>query len=333
VTDPPIITTSERKSFATCPQQWFWSFRCGLTSTQEKPDAYWFGIGVHEALAEWYGLGFKRGPHPAKTFRAWVGEEVRMIKASHSDRDREWYDEQLYLDAGELGTAMLTAYVDTYGRDDDWEVLAIEQPFELEIVDDDEVVAIFTSTFDGVERDAIDGKPYLMEHKTAAYISLAYLRLDNQAGSYFAAASLVLRHQGIIGPDENIEGIQYNFLRKSKPDPRPRNAGGAYLNKDGSISKVQPPPAFVRPEPIERSPREVNRQVERIADEVSIMNKMRTGELPVTKNTGIHCVRCPFFDMCVLHEKGGAAWKEFRDAEFARHDPYARYRGLKSAAE
>jgi Zierdtviridae exonuclease len=331
--DPPIITTSERKSFTTCPQQWWWSFRCGLTSKQETPDALWFGIGVHIALAEWYGYGFERGPLPVDTFRAWVGDEIRFIKASYSDREREWYDEQLYLDAKELGTEMLTGYVARYGKDPDWEVLAIEQPFELEIVEDDEVIAIFTSTFDGVYRDHSDGMLKLMEHKTAAQIALAYLALDNQAGSYFAAATLVLRHLGILKEDEDIEGIQYNFLRKAKPDPRPRNAGGAYLNQDGSVSKKQPPDNFVRPDPIERSPREVGSQIARIADEVGVMNKIRTGELPILKNTGIHCVRCPFFMMCTLHEKGGAAWMEFRDAEFAKRDPYARYRGEKSAAE
>ena len=179
---------------------------------------------------------------------------------------------------------MLNAYVDTYDRDENWEVLAIEQPFELEIVDHDEVVAIFTSTFDGVERDADDGKLYLMEHKTAAQISTAYLPLDDQAGAYFAAATIVLRHQGIIGPKENIEGIQYNFLRKSKPDPRPRNERGAYLNKDGAISKSQPPPAFVRPDPIERSPGEVYSQIARIADEVAEMDDLRSGRKPVRKN-------------------------------------------------
>jgi hypothetical protein len=113
----------------------------------------------------------------------------------------------------------------------------------------------------------------------------------------------------------------YNFLRKSAPDQRPRNAGGAYLNQDGTVSKRQPPKAFHR-EPIDRSPREVNQQFRRLTDEVVIMNYMRDGKLPVTKNITDMCPYCPFFTMCTLHEKGGNAWKSFRDKEYIVKDPY-----------
>jgi hypothetical protein len=62
-----------------------------------------------------------------------------------------------------------------------------------------------------------------------------------------------------------------------------------------------------------------------------MMNMMRTGELPVTKTITDMCPYCPFFTMCKLHERGGNAWKEFRDSEFAVVDPYVEHR--KSAAE
>jgi hypothetical protein len=156
------------------------------------------------------------------------------------------------------------------------------------------------------------------------------LSLDDQAGGYYAAATVVLRAQGILGPKESIYGIMYNFLRKARPDERPRNRGGAYLNKDGTVSKRQPPAAFHR-EPIDRSPREVQQQLRRLTDEVMIMNKMRSGELPVTKTVTYECPYCPFFDMCVLHERGGRAWEQFRDKAYTIEDPYKDHR--KSAAE
>jgi hypothetical protein len=61
------------------------------------------------------------------------------------------------------------------------------------------------------------------------------------------------------------------------------------------------------------------------------MNKMRSGELPVTKTTNDMCPYCPFFTMCVLHEQGGNAWKEFRDKQYTRVNPYEDMR--KSASE
>jgi Zierdtviridae exonuclease len=330
VGNPPIIRTSERKEFRRCPQRWWWGYRCGLRGKGKPADALWFGTGIHVALASWYGEAFHRGPLPAHTFRDWIGNEVREIKANLTDRDRDWFDEPVYIDAGDLGQEMLSEYVRTYGIDRSLEILAVEQPFQVELTEDDEVVAIFAGTFDGVALDHEDGNIYLLEHKTAGSVKTAHLPLDDQAGGYFAAATVVLRHQGIIAPRENISGIMYNFLRKAMPDPRERNKAGAYLNKDGSISKRQPPPPFHR-EWIDRSPGEVRSQLQRITDEVVIMNGIRNGELPITKNTNDQCTYCPFYTMCLLHERGGNAWKEFRDKEYRIEDPYADHR--KSTAE
>ena len=320
MSNPSIISNSERNTFGRCPQRWAWMYLDNLASRQRPADALWFGVGVHEALAEWYQPGFERGTHPADYFEDWVGEEVRVIKASRADKDREWFDEPLYEDAGELGVAMLTEYVNKYGNDRDLEILAIEQPFELELVRDDEVVALFIGVFDGVALDHRDKMIKLLEHKTASAIKTAHLSLDNQAGSYFAAATVVLRWQGILEPKEAIEGIEYNFLRKSLPDQRKRNEHGAYLNKNGDISKKQPPPPFVR-EFVDRGPREVRRQLERLTDEVIEMNMVRSGELKVRKVINDTCPYCPFYTMCVMHERGGKSWMEYRDAQYSKREP------------
>jgi hypothetical protein len=319
--ETPIIRTSERSAFGRCPQQWWWAYRDGLRSKARPADALWFGIGIHEALAEWYLPGYERGAMPSDTFEAWAGDEIRYIKSNFADRDREWFDEPVYEEAVELGIAMLDHYIDHYDTDPRWEILAIEQPFEIELVKDGEVVAIFKSRLDGVGIDHKLGEIVLLEHKTAGSIRTAHLPLDNQAGSYFAVATIVLRHQDILGPKEFISGIEYNFLRKSRPDPREHDARGQYLNKDGTVSKKQPPPAFLR-EFVDRTPREVKSQLRRLTDEVDIMNRMRSGEIAVTKTVTNMCPNCPFFTMCVLHEHGGNAWKEFRDSHYTVINPY-----------
>lgn len=320
MTNPPIISNSERNTFGRCPQKWWWAYVENLQAKAKPADALWFGTGIHEALALWYGEGYDRGPLPAKTWKLWVGDEIRYIKANYADHDREWFDEPIYFDAKELGIAMLDNYIKEYDDDPDLEILAVEQPFELELVRDDEVVGIFIGIFDGVAIDHEEGMIELLEHKTAGAIKTMHLPLDNQAGSYFAAATIVLRHQGILGKKEFISGIKYNFLRKSKPDPRQRNSRGAYLNKDGNISKVQPAKPFLR-EFVDRGPREVRSQITRITDEIVIMNKVRSGELPVTKVVNDMCPYCPFYAMCVMHERGGIAWEEFRDAKYSKRPP------------
>src|ERR1043166_425769 len=125
MSDLPIVRTSERGAFGRCPQKWWWKYQKGLNPKGETTDALWFGIGVHIALAEWYQKGKKRGPHPADTFEAWAGDEFREIRSSRED----WDELPKYEDATELGISMLEGYVDEYGKDPSWHVIATEMPF------------------------------------------------------------------------------------------------------------------------------------------------------------------------------------------------------------
>jgi hypothetical protein len=289
----------------------------GYRQNSPQADALWFGYGVHEALAAWYLKGKRRGPHPADTFEKWAGEEIAFAR-TYLD---ETFDEPIWVDACELGIAMLEEYTNYYGRDTQWDIISIEQPFRVRIMRNGEAVAYFTSRWDGVLRSNEDGKVYLLENKTASQISLAYLELDDQAGSYWAVASQLLKAQRILGPNENIAGIIYNFLRKTKPDERPYNNDGQYLNKDGTVSKKQPPQAFVRTV-IERSPKEQNTQLARIADEVMVMNAVREGIIPITKTVTRDCTYCPFWIPCNLHERGSDSYKTVLKNHYRQQDPY-----------
>lgn len=302
----------------------------GLRSTSEERDALWLGTGVHEALAQWYNKGLRRSSvHPADYFKTWAGEGIGEIRAQYASHDKQWFEEPKYVDAIELGEAMLDGYVELYGKDPQWYVLFIEHSFKVRVMWDGEPIAIFHGTFDGVVRDLDDGYIYLLEHKTAAQIRTGFLALDDQAGGYLAVAESVLRAKGILKPGERIHGIIYNYLRKSFPDDRPQNEKGEYLNMDGSVSKKQPPKKFVR-EVIERGADEPRNQMIRLANEVQIMNGMRTGAIPVYKNTTPDCDWCPFFVMCKVHERGGD-WDTIARSAYYQQDPYGPYH--KSAAE
>lgn len=323
--DLPLVNTSARKCFRRCPRQWVWSYVDGLQVRGDQADALWLGTGVHLALAEWYQPGYKRGQHPARTFEKWADGEVRYVRSYLGEN----FEDAVWEDAVELGTAMLENYIDEYGKDPDWYIIAIEQQFKVKLTYQGDDIAWFFGTFDGVLRLRSDRRVYLIEHKTAGQISLPYLVLDDQAGGYWAVATRVLRARGVLRSDEYIAGIIYNFLRKAKPDDRPQDESGQYLNKDGSVSRRQPPPYFTR-EIVERSPAELRSTLLRLKDEVYLMNLVRNGELPIIKNTTRECTFCEFFHMCQLHERGGEAWRTLA-AEYNRRDPYENY--TKSAAE
>lgn len=325
----PVVTTSARSAFRRCPQRWWWQYVEGLQPRGDAPDALWFGIGIHEALAQWYLPGKKRGPHPADTFEDWHGDQERRILAQLPDREYDEGERAKYEDALALGVSMLEDYVETYDRDGQWSIIAVEHPFVIKVMRNGKIIAYFASTWDGVERDEADGRVYLVEHKTAGQVQLPYLELDDQAGIYWAIATAVLRARGVLGPKESIRGIKYNFLRKSLRDERPQNEFGEYLNKNGTVSLKQPPPRYVR-HLVERSPSERRTQMQRLSDEVAWMMAMINGTMPVIKYTTKECTYCPFFTMCKLHERGGDKYQTIARIDFRKGEPFDRY--LKSAA-
>jgi len=283
-----------------------------------QADALWFGIGIHEALAQWYLKGLKRGPHPADTFEKWVGEEIGFAKTYFGSE----FEDGVWVDAKELGIWMLEEYIDFYGKDSDWEIIAVERPFSVRINRGGKVVAVFRSRWDGVLREKSTGRIFLLESKTASQINTAYLENDDQGGSYFAVATSVLRAEGVLKPHEFLTGVIYNFLRKGTPDDRPVNEEGLRLNKDNSVSKKQPAPLFRR-ELIERTQDEARTELERIADEVLWMNAVRRGDLPIIKTPGKDCPRCPFWDPCLMRSHGSEeALKVVLRQKYIQINPY-----------
>lgn len=227
------MRTSERGSLKSCAQQWYWSQVEGLAPVRAA-NPLWFGSAIHEGLASWYQKGLLRGPHPVETFDKFLEGERAMI-VTNDDQEAQ------YVDARNLGHDMLNRYVEFYGKDDTWDVIATEKTFRVNIARPArEMFGIsipakakwlrYVGTWDGVYRDLETGEIWLMEHKTAASIVIAHLPLDDQAGSYWALATIVLRKSGILGPKEEIAGIMYNFLRKAPHDNRPQDADGQYTN-------------------------------------------------------------------------------------------------------
>lgn len=356
----PILRNSERRDFKRCPTRWWWGWREGLKPQGPPNEKLWFGTGIHLALALWYKPGRKRGIDPRITWRKFVADDITFIRTEFGK-----FDPTSYMEAGKYGEQLLGWYLEEYGRDQSWDVIAPEQTFEVIVPDaDGNPVVRLVGTFDGVYRDLDTGELKLMEHKTAAQIVLTHLPMDDQGGTYITVATFALRDQGLIGPEETVTEITYNFLRKGKKDERPKDSAGLTRNKPikkhyleqlgamvnakmkleemagvaarhgvqvfGDVSENQPTPLFHR-EPVTRTRAEQATQLRRIADEVAWMRDVRDGYLPLIKNNTRDCSwDCDFYTMCELHEGDPTEAVEFRNAIYRVQDPYADHR--KSAA-
>jgi Zierdtviridae exonuclease len=336
--DVPLLRTSERKDFRRCPWLWQQSWINGLRPAREPTWAI-FGSAFHKAMEVRYPIGVRRGSldDTIDAFLDFLDGEVRKVGVDLEElRDEDGEplaglgkkDVDLVL-ADELGEIMLRNYVRAYGRDRDWEVIHTEQPFQIDVPHPTipgKVLVVYAGTWDALMRHRRTGKLWLWDHKTAkVFPDVNYLELDDQAGSYVWVAKEVLVHKGIITRKESIEGIIFNYAKKAKPDPRPTDAAGRSLNKDGSISARQPSARFLR-HPAYRSPAASVQQARRVQAEAKAMAAMRDGTQPIYKNPTQDCPRCPLFDLCTLHEQQADGWEDYRDTFFVAKDVYADHR-------
>lgn len=268
----------------------------------------------------YYKPGKKRGPSPVKTFIKLVDADIKehgpMLFKDSEDEDKR-------LGGKELGVAMLEGYLELYGKDERYEILAPEMAFQLDIQDSaGEYLFTYVGTMDAAIRDMVTGRVGLFEHKTGAGLTLrSPLALDEQAGSYWAYAPDWLVSQGYMEPGEEMDFILYNFLKKTLPDTRPTDEQGYSLNMDGvTRSKRQPLPRYRR-ELVYRSDHDRATLMRRAAQEAREIRKARAGKLPIYKNPGEHCNFCPFREMCEVHESG-SDWQAMRSAMFTKWKPY-----------
>jgi PD-(D/E)XK nuclease superfamily len=314
----PMLRTSERTTFKRCRWKWQLEYNESLKPIYDVAPLR-FGTLIHAALARYYLPGKKRGAHPADTFELLYAQEVDQARSfGMRDEDETW------VDAGELGQAILSNYIDTYGDDSQYKVLVTEQPFAIK-VQNDLLPFRYVGVLDGVWEDQADGSVFIVDHKTASQINLRYLALDEQAGAYWAFGQQWLRDNGLL--KKKLSGMLYNFMRKAMPDDRPQNGEGQYLNKDGTISKKQPSPYFVR-QRIYRDRHDMNEVFERVQQEWGDMVGCREGTIPIYKNPSqFTCSGCWAFDCCELHETGND-WEEMRDQTTRTWEPYSDHENL-----
>jgi PD-(D/E)XK nuclease superfamily len=334
-----MIRNSERSTFLTCRHRWALTWVLGRQATSQ-PTALRFGDLVHQALAAYYIPGRKRGPAPAGTFAKLYEKQAQEL---HDNHGFNVFSDEAWVDALDLGRGMLTRYVEEYEPDDaEYDVISSEQVFQVLVHHDLSRAFRFKAvgTLDGVWRHRPTGRIIFKEFKTATAINVDALALDEQASMYWTFGPQWLRRKGILKEGEDIDHILYTFLRKALPNKDYRfDAEGHKLNKDGSISKVQPSPYFVRV-PVYRDRADKRTFYNRLLAESVDMLINRAGmeefmaagmrELPPTvyKNPGTmffpNCRGCPVRESCEVHESGGD-WLSVLDQITVPYDGYAQH--------
>jgi hypothetical protein len=286
----------------------------------------------------------KRGPAPATTFTKLYEQDLkRSAKLGFRDEDGKWNE------AGELGVAMMENYIDEYGKDDEWEVLVTEHPFQVMVYNPEsydpnsppEAQATaqpwfeYTGILDGVWRHRPSKRAWIPDHKTTDGIGGTsdhpnmppYLQMDDQAGAYWSYGVDALVKAQLLKQNEKLAGMLYNFMAKKMPDERPYKIVGGrrhFLNKDGSVSRKQPSPFFARQQ-IFRDEYDREQSKLRAENEYRRIEMLRSGELEVTKSPGrFTCSMCSVRDICELHETGND-WESMLSAVMQPWDPYAEH--------
>lgn len=331
----PLVRSSERGAFKNCPQSWKWAYVDRLKPAQAVHDARAFGTIWHLAMAEFYlpenyegvditdprdlPIDKRRGRPLEDTINEAADELEKQLTKTEALRrkfDREAFDADV-----EMLLFLAEEYMNRYGGDPQWQVIAREESFQTNVMGK----ATAVGTIDLVVRDLETGYIWEVDHKTAkGFPNESSYNLDDQGGSYSALGTSILRGKGLIGGRERVRGIIFSVVRKAKEDKRPQDEEGRYLNKNGTVSKQQPGPYFKRFE-IRRTPTQQARQLSRLVDDVVVMDSVRQGAIPVLKAPGKLCPYCDFFQLCQLEESGGDV-ESMIDTLFKTQDPYHDHR-------
>lgn len=209
----PHISHSQLKSWRHCQMQWNFRYSELLIPKRETRPLY-FGNWFHGALEAHYKKEGWRVAH-MKYIEAYdkLPPDEQEIFDKGSSRSRgPWEPLPLQIERA------MRSYV-WYYKNDGWEVVAVEVPFELEVVLDDGRHILLKGRIDLVVRDRF-GKYWVVDHKTTTTIppETAFHSMDPQLIIYPAAIEPLL---GI-----KIEGVIYNYIL-SRPPSIPK------MNKDG----------------------------------------------------------------------------------------------------
>lgn len=193
--------------FLRCPKRYDYAWVQGLEAKQRN-EKLTIGSAIHKFLELWYA-------------------DHRALDAMDAMReyiiaDSTALDETQVQDMLMLCTGIATNYVQHYGIEPNWTVIATEKSFSEYLGD----CISYTGTIDMLVQDE-DGKYWIVDHKTTTNLDIYDKNsdMDRQISRYWWAIERNL--------DIDIEGFIYNIILKELP-VEPKILKSGQLSKDKS---------------------------------------------------------------------------------------------------
>lgn len=194
------VSFSESDSWRQCHLKWQLGYGERWRSDEEAP-ALRRGTALHACMEYHYGVIKKHGD-AKKDVDAAVLAKIRETMVEKEMLDQEGADP--------LVEFMYDGYVDFYGADNAWEILATEIDFEVPLYNRDgsESEFVLHGRIDLIVRNRGTGKIFVVDHKTCANLPTEKaLDFDEQMAMYTIAG----RRMGY-----KIHGAVYNAIRSKK---------------------------------------------------------------------------------------------------------------------
>lgn len=184
-----VITHSELDAYRQCPLKWFLAYNQRWTK-QERPDDHPLTKGIlwHEVMDVHYtGL---------KNIQDGVWAEQQGLDQIARDVSALLWDGPEQTELQKLVWWMYQGHLAKYGRDEQWEILAVEVKFQARLQDPSGVKSriLLKGKLDLVVRDRATGKIWIVDHKSGQNLP-DQMELD--ISDQFSLYSWLLRQAGI----------------------------------------------------------------------------------------------------------------------------------------
>lgn len=319
------IHISDVRQYKQCRVAWFLSSPLRQNLEPRSPYVpFLLGEGVHEALRAYYA----RASTCEEAFVTWAIEALRAIEDSGVTLGDE--KQQEIYDAFDLGRAMCWHY-DIWAPDsDDFDVLQPEYEFQVPLLPG----VVFAGRADGVARKR-DGSVWLLEHKTAKYLTGLDVMSDEQGLAYLKAAQM---SEDFPRPGDRPSGIIFTLLHKVVPEP-PRKLQSGELSRAAStkcsaalyryaleqegldstayhsiLLSLEGEPRLVKRVPFKPSQKKLDYFWRNLQAMASEMLNPNTAVYPDPGYMGRNCFRCLYLEPCKMLREGVSPKPILREA-------------------
>lgn len=244
------IHSSERRSFRSCRQRWYWNFVSGYVP-QEMPKPLEMGIAFHEGMEQIYEPSRWDDTSDQEKLDAGIArftevcekQKARFLKVTGQTKLNQAYGDD-YQERIDLGIGMMTHYMkEVHPSADKWfKPVAVEVAIATDLyypdvpmvhrlgktpgdvmrcynspncgqIHDDGAPVTLNGRVDALLEDLAYGGYYVADWKTAAQLIVhgEFLQLDDQITSYCGA----LQHDFNL----DIRGFMYAEFKKAFPQP------------------------------------------------------------------------------------------------------------------